>query len=244
MTHWLYLMLSAMMLTTLACGSGVPIGSTSSVPDIDTTTEPSVSPPPTDAEDSPFLCQLPVVLRRSHGAAGGVVVAMDGPNVGLPRDSADREYWLVTVNVDEAVAGTLDNAVEAAGNMLPEVVAGEPLTFVLYPDLEGTPLASMKDQFESGEQMLVIMQGSGNPEKATEDGRWLAIRSASIKDGAVLFHGICAAELENELSAIASELGREADARFLIDFQAEVLGHYNNLENKGIIEQTAYDLYD
>lgn len=239
MTHRSYVMLSAIMLTTLACGSGVPIGSTNSVP-ADTTSQPPISPPATDSLDSPEICSLPVMLRLNHGAVVGVVKAMEGPNVGLPFDSPDREYWLVELRVDEVVSGTFDKAIEVAGNPLPKVAVDEPLTFVLYPDLAGTPVVPLEELFTSGEPVMVMMQGGGNPDDPTEQGRWIAIRNASVAGRIVNFHGVCSKELKSGLDAVAAVLNRQSNLDFLIEFQAEVLAHYADWNDKGPIEQTAY----
>lgn len=235
------------------CGEATPPSGTGGVP---TTLRQSFPTEDTIEEYHPFNCQLPVMLRRNHGAVVGTATSIEGPFFDETIINEEgREYWLLTVEVDAVVPGTLEVARQATGEKnpqidVPEIVAGTHTRLVVHPDNGTASLPGIQHAAASRARILAFITAGSDPNLPDSTAVWFVRRAAvvSTKDQ-VSFVGVCTEELHQELAAVAQALGREPDLGFLVEFQAEVLTNYFHLSEtgptrKGPIEQTAYDLVD
>lgn len=192
---------------------------------------------------SPFLCDLRTVLRRTSGAAVGVAVGLDGPlTEETPVNEAGREYWLVTVAVERVAAGTLDRSVWAGNNPLPPITVGEKFVFTVHPDNQATSLEQLRTAVAEGSTIVGLLGAGGDPNRSEEMGAWFARRVGVVTGTGVSFAGACGTEVEDRFKAVATSLGRQPDLGFLLEFEEEILGRFDDLDNPGPIEQAWNDL--
>lgn len=233
-----------LVVIVVACGGGPLPAATETTIDTD--------PPETVVDDSafhysPFVCQLPVVLRRNHAAAIGQIDSLDGPFIedGSISGREGREYWTLSLTVSEVVPGSFATAVETNGSPLAPLSGPGPVTLIVNPDNGTLSFDGIKAAHEKSHELMILLQGGGDPNHPEEQGYWYVHRAIRIiDDTSVSFIGACSEELDAELAAVAEALERKPDLDFLIDFQAEVLSNYGRLEDQGPIEKTAFELVE
>jgi hypothetical protein len=191
-------------------------------------------------EWSPFLCQLPVVLRNTQGGVVGTPLSLIGPETGILNEP-DREYYRLSVAVEAVVPGSLAAAVETGGNRMPALKKGSDTGVVVFPNVDGTPLGALNDMISHGSRVLFLLQAGGYPAEPERAGVWYAIRFVSLDADGVAFAGACAQELDTQLVEVGAAIGRSPDEGLIVDFHAEVLGNYEDITAKGPIESAAYD---
>jgi hypothetical protein len=172
-----------------------------------------------------------------------VAVGLDGPlTEETPVNEAGREYWLVTVAVERVAAGTLDRSVWAGNNPLPPITVGEKFVFTVHPDNQATSLEQLRTAVAEGSTIVGLLGAGGDPNRSEEMGAWFARRVGVVTGTGVSFAGACGTEVEDRFKAVATSLGRQPDLGFLLEFEEEILGRFDDLDNPGPIEQAWNDL--
>ena len=190
------------------------------------------------------LCQLPILLRDSTAGVRGIPTELTGPEPGESDFvGPDRDHWRLRILVDGTVPNSASTATRAAGNPLPSLDPGATVDIFLYDDWPGASVDSLGAAIEGAQQILVLLNGSGDPDSPARPGFWFAGRVAMFVDNNVTFPGMCADDLAAEFDAVAAAMGRPADIDFLVDFEAEVLGRGESGQ-LGPIESAAFELYD
>jgi hypothetical protein len=188
---------------------------------------------------SPDLCQLNVSMRRGLVAVEGTLVGMDGPYVrpspgeGLP----DREYWLVTVNVERVLDGSTfeaDLGVLGAAARMPPAHVGSELTLVEYTD--GGAVETLQAAVESkGRGVALLTPGFHGTEEAPEF-VWGLRRFGQVEEGKAVFHGDCGDVLSTQFSGLAQALDRPVDLELLSDLVSELIVNRDSLGMVGPLE--------
>ncbi len=225
-------MLATVSIMVASCG--VPPSESLATP---TTIGPDVSTVPADTipvdgvTDSSFhwsaeLCQLNVVMGRGPAAVEATQVGMDGPFVlpspgeGLP----DREYWLVTVQVERVLDGSTFEAdlgqLGAAVKMPPADVGAE-LELVEFTD--GGAVETLRAATENkGRGVALLTPGFLGTEDDPEF-VWALRRFGEVEDGKAVFHGHCGDELSAQFSGLAEAVDRPADLELLSELVSELI---------------------
>lgn len=190
---------------------------------------------------SPSLCDLSTVLRAQQGSVLGTIESIQTGLTGLPWDEPDREYALLTVAVTSVIG---QRELAESGNPLPSISAGQKLSVVLYPDVDGTPLEPAMSLQDSASPVFIGLFGYGEWSKPDQEGMWFVRRIAEEGPGSVSFYGACSEQLDSQLKDLADALSRAADLSLVADFALEVLERYDEPENNGPIESTMLQVND
>lgn len=188
---------------------------------------------------SPALCQLNVNLRRGQAAVEGTLVGMDGPYVwpspgeGLP----DREYWLVTMQVEqvldgstfEADLGDLGSAVK-----MPSADVGSELILVEYTD--GGAVETLRAATESQGRGVALLTAGFHGTEEDPEFVWALRRFGQVDEGKPVFHGDCGIELAAQFSGLAEALDRQADLGLLSELVSELIVNRDSLGMVGPLE--------
>ena len=172
------------------------------------------------------LCQLNVVMGRGRAAVEATLAGMDGPFIRPSRGEGvpDREYWLVTVQVERVLDGSVFEAdlgdLGAAVKMPPAVVGAE-LTLVEYTD--GGAVETLRAATEStGRGVALLTPGFLGTEDDPEF-VWGLSRFGQIDEATSVFHGYCGDVLSSQFAGLAEAVDRPADLALLSDLVSELI---------------------